>query len=72
MLGNELLKAAFRGMRGTKRCLRIKPAPSTIQSPRILGRLDLSSHIDAVLHRKANVILSIRKPSDLCDWSNSA
>ena len=44
-----------------------KLAPSTVDLPLIFGSFRLSIHIDAVLHRKADVVLSIRQSSDLRD-----
>src|SRR5580658_2411273 len=67
VLGNELLKAAVRGLRGISRCLRKEPTPRAVELPAILGRLGRPIHANQVLHRKADVILSIRKTGDLCD-----
>src|SRR5580692_4517591 len=65
VLGNELLQAALLGTRGSAQCPRIEPAPRAVELPLILGRLGRSTHIDAVLHGKADVILSICKSSNL-------
>src|SRR5271163_672495 len=66
VLGDELLQAALRSLRGTGRCLRIEPAPRAVELPPVLHRLGLSIHIDAVPHRKADVVFSIRESGDLC------
>src|SRR5271163_729692 len=67
VLGNELLQAAVRGLRGTGRCLRRELTPRAVELPSILGRLDRPMHVDAVLHWKTEVVLLIRKPGDLCN-----
>src|SRR2546427_8585602 len=73
VLANELFQATLFGRRGSNRRMRIQPVPSAVELPRILGCFAGPVRLDAVPHRKADVILSIRKSSDLrdCPFGNN-